>query len=385
MAFSRAGSRRVVGLMSGTSADGIDAVVVELTRTKASMTCRQLAFRTVPLKPDVRAAVLRLCEPEARVEDLCTLNVVLGEAFAAAALAVIRAAELQPEQVDLIGSHGQTVRHLPGACPPATLQIGEPAVIAQRTGIVTVADFRPADMAVGGQGAPLVPLADHLLFGHPEEDRLILNIGGIANVTVLPAGAGLDSIRAFDLGPGNAPIDAAVDILTGGRERYDRNGARARRGRIDQELLTELLRHPFLRRPPPKSTGREEFGADFVRGLMRRHRWRDDDWVATLTAFSAAAIAAGLRDFVPVSTTTPAAGLWVGGGGWHNPELRRHLQHALPAMRLESTAALGIDPDAREAIAFAILAVQTVDRCQGNVPGATGAARGVTLGKIVLP
>ncbi|MYI60450.1 MAG: anhydro-N-acetylmuramic acid kinase, partial [Gemmatimonadetes bacterium] len=284
--------RRVVGLMSGTSADGIDAVLVDLWGCGDSTRYEILSFNTTPLPSDLRREVFALFAEDASLDALCRINFALGEAFATAALAAAEQAKLSPESIDLIGSHGQTVRHLPAS--GATLQIGEPAVIAARTGAVTIADFRAADMAVGGEGAPLVPLVDHLLFaGH--EGRLLLNIGGIANITALPPNADASAVRAFDLGPGNMLIDAAVAQCTGGREHFDRGGARAARGRVDEALLAELMRHSFLQREPPKSTGREEFGEPFLAEILRRGTWSDDDLIATLTAFTVQSIAEGIR------------------------------------------------------------------------------------------
>ncbi|MEW6754213.1 MAG: anhydro-N-acetylmuramic acid kinase [Candidatus Latescibacterota bacterium] len=391
--------RRLVGLMSGTSADGVDAALVEVVAGEP-LQVRTVAFCALPMPPELRRSVLELCGPEGRVQDACLANVALGEVFAEVALAVIRQAGLSPAEVDLIGSHGQTVRHLPRGTPPSTLQLGEAAVIAARTGIVTVADFRPADVAVGGQGAPLVPLVDHLLFTHPERDRVVLNIGGIANVTVLPAGCPQERVTAFDLGPGNALVDAAVTRLSRGAETCDRDGRRGLRGKVDEALLSRLMEHEFLRRRPPKSTGREEFGAELVEGLLdpevpaaaqragtRSERWRrvpaGDDLVATLTAFTARAIAFGLRAFV--LEDTPAPEMWVGGGGVHNPCLMGMLRRELPGMRVESMAGLGVDPDAREAVTFAVLAHQTLCGRPGNLPSATGARRPAVLGKIALP
>ena len=284
-----------------------------------------------------------------------------------------------PNPSTLIGSHGQTVRHLPAS--GATLQIGEPAVIAVRTGAVTIADFRTADMAVGGEGAPLVPLVDHLLFVHRHEGRLLLNIGGIANITALPPNADASAVRAFDLGPGNMLIDAAVAHCTGGREHFDRGGERAARGRVDEALLAELMRTSFLQREPPKSTGREEFGEPFLAEILRRGTWSDDDLIATLTAFTVQSIAGGIRRFCPGEF----AKLWVGGGGVHNPLIMAGLQHALPDIAVKSLADLGVDPDAREALSFAVLANETLMGRTGNIPAVTRAQRPVVLGKIALP
>lgn len=371
--------RRVVGLMSGTSADGIDAVLVDLWGHGESTRYEVLSFATTPLPSALRREVFALFAEDASLDALCRVNVALGEAFATAALAALEQAKLSPETLDLIGSHGQTVRHLPAS--GATLQIGEPAVIAARTGAVTIADFRAADMAVGGEGAPLVPLADHLLFAQRHEGRLLLNIGGIANVTALPPNAAASAIRAFDLGPGNMLIDAAVAHCTNGRERFDRGGQRAARGRIDEGLLAELMRTPFLQREPPKSTGREEFGEPFLADILRRGPYSDDDLIATLTAFTVQSIAAGIRRFCPGEF----AALWVGGGGVHNPRIMEGLRHALPSLAVRSLAELGVDPDAREALAFAVLANETLLGRPGNIPAATRAQRPVVLGKIALP
>ena len=370
--------RRVVGLMSGTSADGIDAVLVDLWGSGESTRYEVLSFNTTPLPSDLRREVFALFAEDASLDALCRVNFALGEAFATAALAAVEQAKLSPESIDLIGSHGQTVRHLPAS--GATLQIGEPAVIAARTGAVTIADFRAADMAVGGEGAPLVPLVDHLLFaGH--EGRLLLNIGGIANITALPADADVSAVRAFDLGPGNMLIDAAVAHCTEGREHFDRGGKRAARGRVDETLLAELMRHSFLQREPPKSTGREEFGEPFLADILRRGTWSDDDLIATLTAFTVQSIAEGIRRFCPGEF----AKLWVGGGGVHNPRIMAGLQHALPDIAVKSLADLGVDPDAREALSFAVLANETLMGRTGNIPAVTRAQRPVVLGKIALP
>ena len=371
--------RRVVGLMSGTSADGIDAALVDLWGCGEATRYEILSFNTTPLPSDLRREVFALFAEDASLDALCRVNFALGEAFATAALAVAEQANLSPATIDLIGSHGQTVRHLPAS--GATLQIGEPAVIAARTGAVTIADFRTADMAVGGEGAPLVPLVDHLLFAHPHEGRLLLNIGGIANIAALPANADTSAVRAFDLGPGNMLIDAAVAHCTEGREHFDRGGERAARGRVDEALLAELMRTSFLQREPPKSTGREEFGEPFLADILQRGTWSDDDLIATLTAFTVQSIAEGIRRFCPGEF----AKLWVGGGGVHNPYIMAGLQRALPELAVQSLAELGVDPDAREALSFAVLANETLMGRTGNIPAVTRAQRPVVLGKIALP
>lgn len=373
--------RHVVGLISGTSADGIDAVVAELCGSGSALRHRVLAFETLPLPAALRTAVLDLCEDRAGIDVLCQINAQLGALFAEAVLQVVDRAGMQPGDIDLIGSHGQTVRHLPNGDPPSTLQIGDASVIAQHTGIVTVADFRPADMAVGGQGAPLVPLADCLLFGDGERERVLLNIGGIANVTIVAAGARPQDVCAFDTGPGNMLIDAAVERATGGRERFDKGGMRAARGTVDSALLERLMQHPYLRRQPPKSTGREEFGTAFLDEITQSGAYGECDLLATLTEFSARSIAEGISRAAAQSVST----IWVAGGGVHNAHLLERLRCAMGGARVESLAELGVDPDAREALSFAVLANETIMGRVGNAPAATGARRAVVLGKIALP
>jgi anhydro-N-acetylmuramic acid kinase len=380
-------SRLVVGLMTGTSADGVDAVLAQIDGTGASTKAQVLAHLSSDIPAELRADLFTLFMPDALVEDLCSANFALGEVLANAALAVIEEAGMTPDEVDLIGSHGQTVRHLPETAVPSTLQIGEPAVIAQRTGITTVADFRPADIAVGGQGAPLVPLVDYLLFRDDEVGRLMLNIGGIANVTVLPAEATPEAILAFDLGPGNMLVDGAVAHLTGGAERFDDGGRRAARGQADESWVARLIEHEFIRRIPPKSTGREEFGTEYLAEVLTRMELTADDIIATLTTFTARAIGEGIRSFVVETYGEGALSeVWVSGGGVHNLHLMGLLQQELPGMAVApiDDLGLGVSAAAKEALCFAVLANQTIAGRGGNLPGATGAERPVVLGKIVL-
>jgi len=375
--------RHVVGLMSGTSADAVDAVLVELSGCGIDTQFAVRSFFTQPLPAALRADVLSLCAGEAGIDILCRANFALGAFFAEAALQVIAEAGLTPEDIDLIGSHGQTVCHLPNDTPASTLQIGEAAVIAQRTGIVTVADFRPADMAAGGQGAPLVPLVDHLLFGCADKGRVLLNIGGIANVTILPAAGRAGEVCAFDTGPGNMLVDAAVEHFTRGRERFDRGGQRSARGTVDEVLLTQLLQHPYLKRRPPKSTGREEFGVPFFTQVLTGGSYKENELVATLTEFTVRTIVNGIRSFAP--SNADIAEVWVAGGGVHNEQMMMGLRAALADLRVESLAGLGVDPDAREALSFAVLANETLVGNVGNMPSATGAGRAAVLGKVALP
>jgi anhydro-N-acetylmuramic acid kinase len=378
----------VVGLMSGTSADGIDAVVAEIAGSGRQLRARVLSHTHHPFLPVLRQQILHACQ-HGRVSEICELNFALGEQFARAALAVIRRSKLMPRDITAIGSHGQTIHHLPNARTPSTLQIGEPAVIAERTGVTTVADFRVRDMAAGGQGAPLVPYADWVLFTDRSRPRIVQNIGGIGNLTFLPPCAELDAVIAFDTGPGNMVIDALVTARTHGRQTFDRNGSLAARGTVSEELLAELMAHPFLRRRPPKTTGREEFGEMFVSQMLasaRRLHLRTEDMVATATALTAASIADAYRRFVFPKLKAAELGrlqIILGGGGARNPTLRRMLARQIGVGELLTHEDFGIANAAKEALAFAILAHETLLGEPGNVPNATGAWRALVLGKIV--
>lgn len=376
---------RVVGLMSGTSADGVDVAVVEIDRGKVKL----LAFDTFAYPAALRRQILNLCRPESsRLDDICYYNFVLGEVFADSVIKLCSKSGISLSSIDLIGSHGQTIYHQPSGrrygrkviC--STLQIGEPSVIAQRTGITTVADFRPRDMVAGGQGAPLVPYADYILFNHKRLTRAVQNIGGIANVTYLPADCKQDDIIAFDTGPGNMVIDGIINMITGGRKRFDTGGKMAAKGNVDKRLLEELLRHLFFRRRPPKSTGREEFGVDFTERIYRRAEKKgldDADTVATVTALSAKSIAQAYHRYLK---TMPDE-LILCGGGSHNRTLVEMLRAELPDVKMLSTDDFSISVDAREAVSFAILAWATMKGMMNNVPAATGAKKPVILGKIV--
>jgi anhydro-N-acetylmuramic acid kinase len=406
MRKNRPGRQLFVGLMSGTSADGIDAVVAELSGGPGGLKAKVRAHVRRPFSSAFRRRVLAACL-NGTVAELCGLNFVLGEQFAAAALAVIRRAGLKPAQIAAIGSHGQTVHHLPNSPTPSTLQIGEPCVIAERTGVTTVGDFRVRDVAAGGQGAPLVPFADWALFSDRHHPRIIQNIGGIGNLTFLPPRATLADVIAFDTGPGNMVLDAVVGALSRERLSYDRDGRWAGRGRVSASLLAGCLSHPFLRRRPPKTTGREEFGEGFIRPLLcsaRRLRLADEDIVATVTAFTAESIADAYRRFVfPKLDRRGQARLQIilGGGGVKNPTLTRMLRErlnlsgesaarsrrAMPSPPLGPPEILthedfGMDNFAKEPLAFAILARATLAGQPANVPSATGARRAVVLGKV---
>ncbi|MDR3590045.1 MAG: anhydro-N-acetylmuramic acid kinase [Negativicutes bacterium] len=375
--------RLVAGLMSGTSLDGIDVALVRISGSGVASKVRQVAFQTIPFPDGLREELLTVCVKQTSdVEAVCRLNFRLGEALAAAVGEVCAGCGVALAELDIIGSHGQTVFHVPG---DSTLQIGEAAVIAQRTGVVTVDDFRVRDVAAGGQGAPLVPYSEYILYRDPVKSRLLQNIGGIANVTLLPAGAGPGEITAFDTGPGNMVLDACMAILTGGRERFDRDGRMAGRGEVDGGMLQELLSHPYFSQPPPKTTGRESFGAEYSEGVVGKYLGQGlaaEDVVATLTAFTARSIARAYRDFVfPCCRAEEAV---VGGGGRLNPTLMAMLRRELPELTILTQEDLGFDGDAKEAVAFAILANETVSGLPNNLPAVTGAYRPVIMGKISL-
>jgi len=381
--YASGDERLVIGLISGTSADGVDAALVNIIGGEPERV-EAIAFLTLPYPDEIREAVLRVSH-DGDVGMLCQLNFALGEKFAEAAMQVIEIAGLSMRQVHLIGSHGQTVRHLPSG--GGTLQIGEPGVIAYRTGVPVVSHFRGKDIAAGGQGAPLVPLVDWLFLRHARKSRLALNIGGIANITVLPAKATLEEVFAFDTGPGNMLIDGAVRHFSGGTQAFDRDGTWAKQGRVDRHLLDWLMSHPFLRQPPPKSTGREMFGAAFLQEVLSRAEHRDMapcDVIATLAAWTAESIADAVRRFV-TSKVGQVDEIILSGGGANNPTLMAMLWERLKPADLRRSDEIGIPADGKEAIAFAVLAHRTVMGLAGNLPSATGASMTVILGSLTLP
>lgn len=371
----------LIGLMSGTSCDGIDAALVRITPQGPSVAVELLAFASTPYDDAFRA---RLLAPAKSVEDVCRLNAELGLRLGEAAAGFCRVAEEMAVAVDAIGSHGHTLLHLPDPAQglPCTLQVGDAAYIAECTGLPVVSDFRPRDMAAGGQGAPLVPYADAILFGRTDAAVVCLNIGGIANLTVVPPDR--RGVFAFDTGPGNMPLDGLVFERTNGAMRCDLDGALAAKGTVIPDLLERLLAHPYFDAPPVKSTGREAFDyalyaapviADFP-GVST------EDLAATLTEAIARSIAGAIDRFVrPVHAI---AALIVSGGGAANPCLMARLAAAVPDVPIETTDAYGIPADAKEAVAFALLAYETLRGEPNNLPGATGAREPVVMGKITL-
>jgi anhydro-N-acetylmuramic acid kinase len=368
----------VIGLISGTSADGAAGAAVRLEGAPPALRWELLAFRNTSYPPVLRAEVFRAFRPEtSAVDQICALNVRLGHAFADAVSQVAADAGLALEQIDLVGSHGQTVWHIPTGAEASTLQLGEPAVIAERTGIPVVSGFRARDMAAGGQGAPLVPYLDRLLFADATLARALQNIGGIGNVTFLAPPA---PEIAFDTGPGNMLIDYAAAQATEGAWEFDHDGVLASGGTVDASLLSDLLEEPYLRLPPPKTTGRERFGVQFGAQVWERGKARnltDADIVATLTAFTAHSIARAYRDFLPRWPDE----VIVSGGGALNPTLMAMLRAVIPA-RVLTTGDFGLPVEAKEAVAFAVLAYETWHGRPGNLPSATGARHPVVLGSI---
>jgi anhydro-N-acetylmuramic acid kinase len=374
---------RVIGLMSGTSLDGVDAAIVDIdSGNGGSIAWHIVAFHTVPFTAEQRREI-HDCIERGSAELLCRLHARLGEWLAAAALEVCLRADVDPASIDLIGSHGQTVWHTPPAAGErgSTLQLGCAATIAERTGIDVVSDFRARDVAAGGEGAPLVPWADRVLFASRERRRVLQNIGGMANLTWLPPRGSDEPVLAFDTGPGNALIDAAVELATRGADSYDRDGRWAKIGTIDEALLNELLDHPFHRRSPPKSTGRELFGRGMVQSIVARVApIAPTEWanvIVTLTAYTAKSIADAIGRWVlPLGVDE----IVVTGGGARNPVLMAMLRQELEPLPVHDGDALGVNPEAKEAVAFAALA--WAHRCgvPGNVPEATGAGGPRVLG-----
>jgi anhydro-N-acetylmuramic acid kinase len=377
---------RVIGLMSGTSADGVDAALMEWPDGDSARPFELLAFRQDDFPAELQRRIHELADRRLPGEDVlrefARLDVDLGERFAAAAAAVAAVAGVKLEEIDAISSHGQTVAHHPEH--RATLQLGDPSVIAERTGCTTVADFRPRDMAAGGEGAPLAPFFHFEAFAQADEARVALNLGGIANVTWLPRGADPEEVIAFDVGPANALIDGVVCCYSDGVERMDRDGRRALAGTVDAELLEELLDDEFLRRSPPKSTGRERYGMEMAEGLAQR--WRDDgraedDLVATLVAFTARSVAAGCSDFLAKADAIDR--VLVGGGGSENPAMMQALAAEFGGAAVEPFDAAGVPAGAAEAMAFALMGRNALLGVPNHLPRCTGAARSAVLGEIV--
>ena len=409
-------SMLVLGMMSGTSADGIDAALVKISglpqtrRVPPSLKIKLLNHTHQPFPREVRNEILRVAEQNPLTPgEFSQLHARLGHVYAEAALAACEKFRISPKKIDLVGNHGQTIFHqgVPtdflGEKTASSLQIGDGSIIANLTGITTVSDFRPADMALGGQGAPLVPFADYVLYRDLKLGRVSLNIGGIANITVIPSNAKPSDVFAFDTGPGNMLIDALVQHFTKGRQRYDKDAKLARQGRLHRELLAQLMCDPYFKLPPPKSTGREYFGAPYVKKLLalaRLHHANSNDLVHTVTVFTAASIAEAIHHFV--LPKHKIARIIVSGGGADNPLLMAQLTallgrsslgaryivpssprpYSTPTIEIYPSSTFAVPTDAKEALAFAILAYETFHQRPSNLPSATGARKPAILGKI---
>lgn len=378
--------RLVAGLMSGTSLDGVDAAIVRAEGTGRALRVETLAFVSRPYAPALREALGACVEPASSdVRRIALAHARLGHVFADAVEAACAAAGLAPAALDLVGSHGQTVQHVPEATPfageptRATLQIGCPATLAARLGVPVLADFRTADLALGGHGAPLAPYLDDALFADAHETRGLLNLGGIANLTVLPAGAGPEAAYAFDTGPANMVSDALAQRFFG--VPYDAGGALAAQGTPDERVLERLLADPFFHTPPPRSTGREAFGAPFVEALVAALPDRPHDLLATALELTARTVADAVRRY---ARPAPAR-IIASGGGVHNAHLMHRLGRLLAPASVETTATCGLDPDAKEAVLFAVLAHAWAEGVRTGLPAVTGAARPAFQGALYLP
>lgn len=387
--------RHVVGMMSGTSVDGVDAALVEISGTDSEPKVKLLAFENKPYPPQVREKIFSLFTPaNATVDKVGYMNFLLGEIYAKSALSVIEKAGMKPEEIDVIGSHGQTIWHAPipespdGIPVAYTVQIGEGSVIAERTGILTVSDFRVADMAAGGQGAPLVPFSEYLLYRREKETILLQNIGGIGNMTVMPAGAKPRDVFAFDTGSGNMIIDAVISAVTGGEKTYDAGGETAAKGKVCNALLDILKEEPYYRQPLPKTTGREHFGVQYTEKILSW--WKEnpipvEDLLATVTDLTAYSIADAYERYVLPKYR--ASEIIVGGGGSYNATLLRFMKErfAPHGVAVRTQEDLGLSSDAKEAVAFALMADCCMRGKANTLPSVTGAEHPAVMGKISQP
>lgn len=393
---------KAIGLMSGTSADGIDAALIGIKGKGPGCKVNLLSFKKFPFPEGLQKLIHKASTPKyGRVDLICHLNFLMGELFAEAAIGVVKKTGYKMEDIDIIGSHGQTIYHIPTGVKSSefgvwsselnrksqiasTLQIGEPSIIAERTGVTTIADFRTRDMAAGGLGAPLTPFAHYMLFKDGGIGKAVNNIGGISNLTFIPAGGGLDDLVAFDTGPGNMLIDSIVNIITKGEMSYDNNGKIALKGKICEKLLEKLMAHPFIKKKPPKSTGREEFGYNEALKIFRtakRHRLSDEDIVATVTGFTAKSIAESYHRFI--LNKHHLSEIILCGGGAKNPAIIKMIKNHMKPIKVNTSDRYGFPPEAIEAIAFAILGYAAVIGIPSNLPQVTGAGKKVVMGKII--
>jgi anhydro-N-acetylmuramic acid kinase len=381
-------TRTVIGLISGTSADGVSAVAIEIRGSGIKTEIQILAFETYKYPLPLRREVFKLFRPEtSTVDKICDMNFVLGQVFAEAAIKLMTKSDLGFEDVDFIGSHGQTIYHIPiplefcGYKTRSTFQIAEPTIIAERTHTLTIADFRKADIAAGGEGAPLSPYLDYILYRSKSRNRILQNIGGIANFTYLPINSKIDQVIAFDTGPGNMVIDDLVTRFTKGAQTYDKNGYFAQRGKVDEGLLNELLSHPYFSRAPPKTTGREMFGKNYASYIINKNKQSGlefVDLIATITALTVESIVMAYEMLLLEGKEIDE--IYLSGGGANNTSLVESLTARVAPIKVSLCDTLGISSEAKEAVLMAVLANEHIMNNPSNIPKATGASRAVVLG-----
>lgn len=375
--------RLVAGLMSGTSLDGIDCVIVEIEGNGLNTKIKTIAYKNKKMDETLRNKILRASSiEESSVDLICRLNFEVGEVLAETVIETCEEFNIPLDELDLIGSHGQTIYHIP---QNSTLQIGELSIIAERTGAITIGDFRVRDVAAGGHGAPLVPYSEYLIYRSKDKNIALQNIGGIGNVTVIPKNCTIDQIFAFDTGPGNMVIDYIVTELTEGKKTYDENGSMAKKGQINKHMLSELMQHPYIKKEPPKTTGREDFGVHFSKEILARYRNEnvsDVDILATVTYFTAKSIVDSYKRWI--LPETPLDLVIVGGGGSYNNTLLKYIKKELEGISVVTQEDIGYSSDAKEAIAFAVLANETIYGNFNNIPNVTKAKHPVVMGKIVV-
>lgn len=371
-----------VGIMSGTSLDGIDVVVAEVERVNECIQINQLAFQTFPYPKNLLDKVKKAIESDVSIAHICSLNIELSHAYAECVLSLLKSSNIALKDIDFISSHGQTMFHITEDTEhvvKSTLQLGDGPTLANKLQTTVINNFRTADMAHDGQGAPLVPYVDYVLFKDKHKNRALLNIGGISNITVIPKQALESDVKAFDIGPGNMMIDDAMSLLF--NQKYDDKGQTAKKGHIHHALLEELNHHPFIKLNPPKSTGREQFGRQYTKELIKKYEHiAPEDIIHTLTMFSATSIARSLKRFVEPFVKLDE--LFISGGGVHNLFLMERLQEMMPSMDIKSIEALHMSSDAKEAIAFLILGFETLHMRPNNLPSATGATKKTILGQV---
>jgi anhydro-N-acetylmuramic acid kinase len=389
--LSKKKTKNVIGLMSGTSIDGVDAVLTKIIGNGVDTKIKQLGFITYPFPKEMKKLILRNAELNGgNVTDICKLNFLIARVYVDAIKKLCQENKLPLRKIDLIGSHGQTIRHLPrkenlfGYDTNSTLQIGDPSVIAKLTGILTIGDFRVGDVALGGEGAPLVPYFDYIIFHSNKKNRALLNIGGISNITVLDKKWKVDDVIAFDTGPGNMLIDYLTKKFFD--KDYDKDGRIAGRGKFNSELFNYLKQNDsFIERKPPKSTGREYYGKEFFSSLIKKFKKiPPEDIITTVTRFTAYGIYRNYEKFIKIKTVLDE--LFISGGGAKNLQLVEDLKNYFEkSVKVKNIESLGMSSDAKEAICFAVLANETISGNETNIPRVTGASRKTILGKICLP